>query len=216
MNTTGTDKRALLAMCLLCIALTGCNKLDRTIKEREPYIKSRQSEPIELPSGFDPPNQSSDLAIPEVPNDTTVTEIPDTTPPPITFSRQRSADERVQISEKDGLPAIEVFNQGYDFWPVISQLDITGWVLVEQQPDACRVILNYHDTDAKALKEAGFLTRLFTRDNGYADRSGRYVLSCSSDARTSYLVMSTESGLKPDPIITDDLLGEVFLKVINR
>lgn len=188
---------------LTCVA--GCSKM---IKE-EPYLTASTSKELSPAGDNDMPNTSNNLSIPNV--NQSNQGVPNDRPPEMAFARKRSQQEDIVISELNGKPTVEIYNDTSPWELMIINFG-SHWRIENEDPENCQVTLRYNDPIGKEVSEQGFFKRIFTAQSKYVDLSGIYQLKCHIENNRNLITFQTEAGQNPSSHVVDDLFAHIFQK----
>lgn len=205
-----TIKYVILAVGLLAL-VSGCG---RFVKE-EPYLKAEQAVPLKKVDGLDLPQDTGQLAIPEVNSPYQPLSIDSVRPPEMAFAKRRSADENVVIIDADGVPTMELYNNK-DAWQLMNGDFGDNWFVIDTNEADCQITLHYDDPINKTVEDQGFFKKLFTFKSSYIDRSGQYVMTCLKLPQKQQIWVQTLDYEVPSAFVVDDLFNHLFNAAINN
>lgn len=198
-----------LTVSLLFI-ISGCSRI---IKE-EPYLQAQQAPPLQKVDGLDLPQDTGQLAIPEVNDSFEPITLDTVRPPEMAFAKRRSSDENVVIIDADGVPTIELYNDK-DAWQLMNTNLGDNWFVLESNEADCQMTLYYDDPINQAVKDQGFFKKLFTFESSYIDRSGQYVLTCLKLPQKQQIWIQTLDFEAPSAFVVDDLFNQLFNTAVS-
>ncbi len=186
--------------------LTLISACSRMVKE-EPYLTASSSKTLSAANDSDMPNTNNNLDIPVV--DEAHDGVPNDRPPAMAFAKKRSQSEDIVITDLNGKPTIEIYNQTSPWELMIADFG-QHWTLLDEDPENCVVKLNYSDPIATEIKEEGFFKRVFTTRSRYEDQSGNYHLNCIIENSRHLITLTTPAGEAPSSHVVDDLFAHIF------
>lgn len=192
---------------ILLITAIGCLSACQKMIKKEAYSNTPSTPPLKTVGDNDLPNTNNSLNIPEVNNPNQST--PDERPPEMPFSRKRNRSETVVISEKNGLPTIELYNQANPWELMIADYG-KNWQLKNDDPENCQVNLIYTDPVDEELSKQGFFKRFFSGKSNHKDLSGEYQLNCTIEKSHRSINLKTADGKAPPSYVTDELFNHLF------
>ncbi|MFV0543062.1 MAG: hypothetical protein ACK5L8_05150 [Marinicella pacifica] len=199
-------KRRSIMIIVILILLNNCG---RFIKE-EPYLEAEQTHALKAVDGLDLPQDTGQLAIPDIQNDTfKPLSIDSVRPPEMAFAKRRSADENVVIIDADGVPTMEIYNDK-DAWQLMNEDLGAHWYALESNEEDCQITLYYDDPINQTVEDQGFFKKLFTFKSSYIDRSGQYVLTCLKLPQKQQIWVQTLDFKTPSAFVVDDLFNQLF------
>ncbi|MCW8870062.1 MAG: hypothetical protein OQK49_05100 [Proteobacteria bacterium] len=203
-------KHILLTVSLL-LTINGCSRI---VKE-EPYIHAEQTAPLKKVDGLDLPQDTGQLAIPEVNGNYEPITLDTIRPPEMAFAKRRSNDENVVIIDADGVPTIEIYNDK-DAWQLMNGNLGDNWYIVDSNEADCQLTLYYDDPINQTVEDQGFFKKLFTFESNYIDRSGQYVLTCLKLPQKQQIWVQTLDYKSPSAFVVDDLFNQLFSAAVSE
>ncbi|MCX7545542.1 hypothetical protein [Marinicella gelatinilytica] len=199
-----------LILLSLFILLSACGRM---VKE-EPYLEAQQVKPLQEVEGLDLPQDTGQLAIPDIKTDNQALTGIAVPPPEMAFAKRRSSDENVVIIDADGVPTMELFNNK-DAWQLMNGDFGEHWFIIDANEADCQVTLHYDDPINKMVDDQGFFKKLFTFKSRYIDRSGQYVLTCLKLPQKQQIWVQTLDFKAPSAFVVDDLFSHLFNAAID-